>query len=156
MLSLRPDLITLDYALNDRGLGLEKSHTAWTCMIQAALQANTKIILLTPTSNTTQDPSYTAADKPQLPAHAAQIRRLAEEHQVALVDSLAAFEHYQQPPPSPTCSPRSTTPTAAATTWSPGNYSAGFRPPLTPTPNPSSVLSPCSPCLRVPYPLFSI
>ncbi|MEI8198087.1 MAG: SGNH/GDSL hydrolase family protein, partial [Phycisphaerae bacterium] len=54
VLRLRPDLITIDYALNDRGLGLEKAHRAWTHMIQAARAAGSKVLLLTPTSDSTQ------------------------------------------------------------------------------------------------------
>ena len=33
VLSHAPDIITIDYALNDRGIGLEKAQAAWTSMI---------------------------------------------------------------------------------------------------------------------------
>ena len=35
----KPDVLFIDYALNDRGVGLEKSYEAWGRMIRAALKA---------------------------------------------------------------------------------------------------------------------
>jgi acyl-CoA thioesterase-1 len=83
----QPDLITIDYALNDRRLGLDRAATAWQSMIRRAKDA--KLILLTPT------PDQSAKlDDPTDPLnlHAEQIRRLATDHNLALVDSLAAFK----------------------------------------------------------------
>src|SRR5665213_2969528 len=37
VLSLRPDVVTIDYALNDRGIGLRRSEKAWRTMIEMAL-----------------------------------------------------------------------------------------------------------------------
>jgi lysophospholipase L1-like esterase len=85
----RPDLVTIDYALNDRGIGLARAKAAWTAMIAAAREAHVPVILLTPT------PDQSARlDDPADPLnqHAEQIRRLAAEHHVGLVDSLAAFK----------------------------------------------------------------
>ena len=89
VLSLRPDVITIDYALNDRGGGLEKARVAWVQMIQKAKAANIKVILLTPS------PDIRAKlDDPNDPLnqHAEQVRKLAKENGVALADSLAAFK----------------------------------------------------------------
>lgn len=89
VLSLHPDVITIDYALNDRSIGLERAEKAWRSMIERAIAAKAKVILLTPT------PDLTAKlDDPLDPLnqHAEQIRRLAAEYHVGLVDSLAAFE----------------------------------------------------------------
>ena len=36
VLSHRPDILLIDYALNDRGIGLEKAARAWTEMITTA------------------------------------------------------------------------------------------------------------------------
>lgn len=91
VLSLRPDLVTLDYALNDRRLGLEKSERAWTRMIEAARAQKTPLLLLTPTADTSA--RWGDSSDPLL-QHAAQIRTLAARHDVGLVDSLAAFEKY--------------------------------------------------------------
>lgn len=37
VLSHRPDIVTIDYALNDRGLGLERARAAWAAMIRVAV-----------------------------------------------------------------------------------------------------------------------
>jgi acyl-CoA thioesterase-1 len=89
VLNLRPDVITIDYGLNDRSIGLARSGAAWRQMIQMSLARHIKVILLTPT------PDLTARlDDPDDPLnqHAEQIRRLAAEYHVGLVDSLALFE----------------------------------------------------------------
>ena len=44
----KPDVILIDYALNDRGVGLEKAFTAWNQMIKQAKDRGIKVILLTP------------------------------------------------------------------------------------------------------------
>ena len=87
VLTHKPDLITIDYALNDRRHGLEKAKAAWGSMIHQA--AGTKVILLTPTAD-----QGAKLDDPADPLnrHAEQIRRLAAEHRVGLADSLAAFK----------------------------------------------------------------
>jgi lysophospholipase L1-like esterase len=91
VLNHRPDVVTIDYALNDRGLGLERAQKAWVAMIQQAKAAGVKVLLLTPT------PDLAAKlDDPADPLnqHAEQIRQLAREHNVGLVDSLAAFQQF--------------------------------------------------------------
>ena len=89
VLSLRPDLITIDYGLNDRGIGLPRAEAAWKAMIAQAQAARVPVILLTPTPDTSAK-----LDDPADPLnqHADQIRRLAREQGVALVDSLARFK----------------------------------------------------------------
>lgn len=90
VLNHRPDVVTIDYGLNDRGVGLEAAEAAWRSMIEAALRAGRKVILLTPTwdcSYLQQDAEWKA-----LQAHTRQIRALAQEYQVGLADSFAAFE----------------------------------------------------------------
>ncbi len=91
VLSLRPDVVTIDYGLNDRSIGLQRAKKAWTTMIEKAKKAGVKVVLLTPTgdlSSKLDDPSD------PLNRHAAQIRALAAEHHVGLVDSLALFKGY--------------------------------------------------------------
>jgi lysophospholipase L1-like esterase len=88
VLTHRPDVITIDYALNDRGIGLQRAETAWRSMIAAAKARGIKVILLTPTP----DLRAKLEDRNDpLNQHAEQIRRLAREDGVGLVDSLAAF-----------------------------------------------------------------
>ena len=92
----RPDVVTLDYGLNDRPIGLERARAAWRSMIEDAASAGVKVILLTPTADATQRATYAGDDRADLPRHAEQIRELASEREIALADSLAAFEQYQQ------------------------------------------------------------
>jgi acyl-CoA thioesterase I len=89
VLSLHPDVVTIDYGLNDRAIGLVQSEKAWRAMIKMALAAHVKVILLTPT------PDMKAhLDDPNDPLnqHAQQIRQLAAEYNVGLVDSLKLFQ----------------------------------------------------------------
>lgn len=88
VLSLRPDVVTIDYALNDRRIGLQRAEAAWRSMITSATAHGIKVILLTPT------PDLSAhMDDPNDPLnqHAAQVRKLAAEYGVGLVDSTSAF-----------------------------------------------------------------
>ena len=89
VLSLGPDLVTMDYALNDRGIGLARAEKAWRAMIDQCLAKQIPVILLTPTLDLTAK-----LDDPHDPLnlHAAQIRRLAAEYQVGLADSLERFK----------------------------------------------------------------
>jgi lysophospholipase L1-like esterase len=89
VLTHKPDLVTIDYALNDRGIGLERAQAAWSAMIDQAGAKRIPLILLTPTPD--QSAKLDDAQDP-LNQHAEQIRRLAAEHHLALVDSLAAFK----------------------------------------------------------------
>ena len=92
VLSHRPDVVTIDYALNDRGLGLTAARQAWVSMIEQAQAAGVKVLLLTPTP----DEDHTPGDASEpLNQHAEQIRALAAEFEVGLVDSLAGFDRYQ-------------------------------------------------------------
>lgn len=89
VLSLRPDVLTIDYALNDRRAGLEKARAAWVSMIEKARARGIKVILLTPTPD-----QRAKLDDPKDPLnqHAEQIRALAAQYHIGLVDSLAAFK----------------------------------------------------------------
>jgi len=84
-----PDLILIDYGLNDRGCGLEKAYAAWNQMIQQAQDHGIKVILLTPSPDQSVNYSDPLND---LKKHADQIRKLAAENQVGLADSYNAFE----------------------------------------------------------------
>ena len=89
VLVLKPDVILIDYALNDRRAGLDKAYKAWTQMIKKAKDKNIKVILLTPSPDQSVD--YDIPDN-ELKKHTEQIIQLAKENQVALVDSYKAFE----------------------------------------------------------------
>ncbi len=94
VLSLKPDVVAIDYALNDRRLGLKKARDAWVEMITATKAKGVKVLLLTPTGDLSSK-----LDEPSDPLnqHAEQIRELANEYEVGLVDSLKSFRTYQGP-----------------------------------------------------------
>ena len=89
----RPDVVFIDYALNDRGMSLERARKAWETMIEEALKQHVKVVLMTPTPDLTED-----ILDPQMPLekHARQIRELAAKYQIGLVDSYAAFKQLKQ------------------------------------------------------------
>ena len=84
-----PDVLFIDYALNDVGVGLEKSHEAWNYMIRMALDKNIKIILLTPSPD--QRVNILEVNN-VLEQHKNQIQQLAKENRIGLVDSYALFK----------------------------------------------------------------
>ncbi len=89
VLSHRPDVVFIDYGLNDRRAGLEAAKAAWEQMIQEALAKKVKVILLTPTPDQRED---LLAPDSELDKHAKQIRALAAQYQVGLVDSYQLFQ----------------------------------------------------------------
>lgn len=94
VLSHRPDLITIDYALNDRRIGLDRARAAWRSMIAEASAARAKLLLLTPTLDITQEPGAVADKRQPLRDQSEQIRTLAAESGVGLIDSMAAFDRF--------------------------------------------------------------
>ncbi len=88
VLTHQPDILFIDYALNDRGAGLEKSRIAWESMIEKALAEHIKVVLFTPTPDTTENildinvPLY---------KHTQQIIALADKYHIAVVDCYNAF-----------------------------------------------------------------
>lgn len=89
VLIYKPDVLFIDYALNDRGVGLEKAYEAWTQMIKQAKELGIPVVLLTPSPD--QSVNYDSPDN-ELKKHTAQIIQLAKENRVGLVDSYKAFE----------------------------------------------------------------
>ncbi len=90
----KPDVVTIDYSLNDRDMGLQRAEAAWRKMIETSLARGMKVILLTPTHDVMTirmgDPKWSI----ERPKHAEQVRRLAAEYHIGLADSDAAFERY--------------------------------------------------------------
>lgn len=89
VLDLRPEILTIDYGLNDRGIGLARAEAAWRSMITNALQHDIKVILLTPTPDISANLNNPADPLNQ---HAEQIRRLAREYGIGLSDSQKQFQ----------------------------------------------------------------
>ena len=94
VLAHRPDVVFIDYALNDVGsIGLERARNAWETMIREALDRRVKVVLMTPTPDLRVD--ILNPDAP-LEKHAAQIRELAAKYETGLVDSYATFKQLKQ------------------------------------------------------------
>lgn len=89
VLSLKPDVITLDYSLNDRGKDMHEVKKAWTAMIVAAKKAGCKVILLTPTGDSNENLLDPAA---LICRHAVQVKTLASQYSVGLADSLKGYQ----------------------------------------------------------------
>lgn len=92
----RPDVITIDYALNDRPIGLVRASAAWRSMIEAALQRGVKLILLTPTHDQFAIINNDPSSNELLAQHASQVRNLAEKYGLGLADSDASFTRYYE------------------------------------------------------------
>jgi lysophospholipase L1-like esterase len=88
VLNHKADVLFVDYALNDRGVGLEKAKDAWESMIKKALKRDIKIILLTPSPD--QRVNLLEPGN-ELERHANQIKGLAEQFGIGLVDSYEIF-----------------------------------------------------------------
>ena len=93
VLALKPDVIIIDYGLNDRAVGLEAARKAWTQMIQMAKSQGAKVVLLTPSGDLNAD---IFDEKDSLSLHAMQIRAMAAKHNVGLVDSYKLFRTYSK------------------------------------------------------------
>ncbi|MCX6289947.1 MAG: SGNH/GDSL hydrolase family protein [Bacteroidetes bacterium] len=90
VLNHNPDVVFIDYALNDRGIGLVSAKIAWEKMIRAALDKNIKVILLTPSPDQTVD---IKDDQTILDQHARQIIQLSKYFNVGLIDTYGIFKN---------------------------------------------------------------
>lgn len=88
VLTHKPDVLFVDYALNDRSIGLVRAKTAWESMIKSAMEKRIKVILLTPSPDQTVDILLPGND---LEIHTAMITKLAETYGIGLADSYHAF-----------------------------------------------------------------
>lgn len=88
VLNHRPDVLFIDYSLNDRRLSLEEARSNWSRMIRKALARGIKVILLTPTPDLKED---IRDPETLLARHAQMVRSLAETYHVGLVDSYSIF-----------------------------------------------------------------
>ncbi len=90
VLNHHPDVLFIDYALNDRSASLDKAAKAWSTMIEKALKRNIKVILLTPSPDQRVD--ILSPDN-ELEKHALQIKALAKKYDVGLIDSYEEFRN---------------------------------------------------------------
>lgn len=84
----KPDVLFIDYALNDRNIGLERSRQAMEKMIKRALKKNIPVILLTPSPDLTVN--ILQPDN-ILQQYSEVLRSLARKYKIGLADSQEAF-----------------------------------------------------------------
>ena len=89
VLTMKPDLLFIDYALNDRSIGIERTEKSWRSMIGEALAANVKIVLLTPTPDLKED---ILDENAPLEKFSEMIRLLGTEYQIPIVD---VYKHFK-------------------------------------------------------------
>ena len=90
VLNHRPDVLFIDYALNDTGIGAVASRKSWDYMIKAALKKNIKVILLTATPDQRVDLLSKETDLQKI---CTQVVELSKEYQTGLVDNYTVFQH---------------------------------------------------------------
>jgi lysophospholipase L1-like esterase len=88
----KPQVVTIDYGLNDRQIGLKEAEASWRFMIETAMKKDIKVLLLTPSWEITY--FHKDAAWQDLILHCTQIRNLAAEYGVGLCDSFKQFEDY--------------------------------------------------------------
>ena len=96
VLNYKPDVLFIDYALNDRSIGLERAKIAWEKMIKEALKYGTKVILMTPTPDTREN---ILSEETKLAKHSNQIISLAKKYNVGLIDSYLLFKNLAKKQP---------------------------------------------------------
>lgn len=88
-LSRDPDLLFIDYAINDRGLAVADVERAWCSMIEETVRRGVALVLITPTGTDVDDladPGNVLAVRAEL------IRGLGRRHQVPVADVSAAWQ----------------------------------------------------------------
>lgn len=93
VLPLKPDMLFIDYALNDRNIGLVRAETAWRSMIKEAQDADIKIVLMTPTPDLKED---LLDESTPLAKYADMIIKLGLEYQIPVVDIYAQFKELKR------------------------------------------------------------
>jgi arylsulfatase A-like enzyme/lysophospholipase L1-like esterase len=89
VLNHKPDVLFIDYGLNDRAIGIERAEAAWEAMVKKALAKNIKTILLTPTPDLNED---IISDTTPLEKHSAMIIALAKKYNLPVIDSYHIFK----------------------------------------------------------------
>ena len=83
VLSHRPDLVFIDYAINDTNLTVEETERAWRTMIATARRHHVPLVLVTPTGTVPHD---LGDPNDPLSIRAELIRRLGEEYDLPVAD----------------------------------------------------------------------
>jgi lysophospholipase L1-like esterase len=89
----QPDVLFIDYALNDRKIGLQRSRRSMEKMIRTALRKKIKVILLTPSAD---EKVMLLQPGNELELFARQLTELAEKYKIGLADSYTQFRHIEE------------------------------------------------------------
>ncbi len=89
VLNHEPDVLFIDYALNDTGIGAVASRKAWEHMIKAALKKNIKVILLTATPDQRVDLLNKETDLQKI---CDQVVDLSKQYQTGLIDNYSVYQ----------------------------------------------------------------
>ena len=90
VLNHQPDILFIDYALNDTGIGLDASKSAMEFMIKTALKKKIKVILLTPTPDQRVELLSKETVLQQL---SNQVVELSKKYQIGLIDNYSTFQN---------------------------------------------------------------
>lgn len=85
----KPDVLLIDYSMNDRNQGLDGPYAAWDEMIKKAKTRGIKVLLLTSSPYRDLDMQSTETE---LYKHQQQVIKLAQENNVGIVDSFEVFK----------------------------------------------------------------
>ncbi len=89
VLTHQPDVLFIDYALNDRFQDIHQVREAYSSMIESALARGIKVILLTPSPDQRVD---LRANNTPLDSLATQIHDLSEQYNIGFVDVYDVFK----------------------------------------------------------------
>ena len=93
ILVMKPDLLFIDYALNDRRISVETAEKSWRSMIEMAISARVKVVLLTPTPDLNEnilDP------KAPLVKYVEMIKKIGAAYEIPVVDVYAEFRKLKE------------------------------------------------------------
>lgn len=89
VLNLKPDILFIDYSLNDVSQNMEDTRIAWSLMINKALKQQVKIILITPSPDQREN---ILNQNNRLVIHARQVESLSKEFQIGLANVMPLFQ----------------------------------------------------------------
>jgi acyl-CoA thioesterase I len=89
VLTLKPDMVFIDYGLNDRRLSSDESRRSLQSMVEACQQRGVLVVLLTPTPDSQEK---LLDDEAPLSSMSQQIRLLGDQFGIEVVDSYRAFQ----------------------------------------------------------------
>jgi acyl-CoA thioesterase-1 len=89
----QPDVLFIDYALNDRKIGLEQSRRNIEKLVKIALRKKIHVILMTPSAD---ERINLLQPGNELELYATQLKELAGEYKIGLADSYSQFRQIKE------------------------------------------------------------